>query len=126
MFRLLVLCVCFVDRCLSLCPCSFGHCVVCLFRFTDSDYPFWYLQTLLSIQCVRNLLNDRHSSAHQCHNDSFTISIKLWIQDTTKGPKQDNQNLEAIQPKDRCIAPRYWLSCLGPLVVLLPDFGYPV
>jgi hypothetical protein len=27
--RSLVLCVCFVDRCLSLCTFSFGHCVVC-------------------------------------------------------------------------------------------------
>ena len=27
--RSLVLCVCFVDRCLSFCPFSFGHCVVC-------------------------------------------------------------------------------------------------
>jgi len=25
----LVLCVCFVDHCLSCCPFSFGHCVVC-------------------------------------------------------------------------------------------------
>jgi len=27
--RSLVLCVCSVDRCLYLCPFSFGHCVVC-------------------------------------------------------------------------------------------------
>ena len=27
--RSLVLCVCFIDRCLSLCPFSFGHCAVC-------------------------------------------------------------------------------------------------
>jgi hypothetical protein len=27
--RSLVLCVCFVDRCLSFCTFSFGHCVVC-------------------------------------------------------------------------------------------------
>ena len=27
--RSLVLCVCFVDNCLSCCPFSFGHCVVC-------------------------------------------------------------------------------------------------
>jgi hypothetical protein len=27
--RSLVLCVCFVNRCLSFCPFSFGHCVVC-------------------------------------------------------------------------------------------------
>jgi hypothetical protein len=44
----LVLCVCFVDRCLSFCPFSFGHCVVC-----PSIYGFglslWYLQTLLYI-----------------------------------------------------------------------------
>ena len=41
----LVLYVCFVDRCLSFCAFSFGHCVVC-----SSIYgfwlPHWYLQTL--------------------------------------------------------------------------------
>jgi hypothetical protein len=36
----LVLCVCFVDRCLSFCPFYFGHCVVFLLQFTDSDYRF--------------------------------------------------------------------------------------
>jgi hypothetical protein len=33
----LVLSVCFVDRCLSFCNCSFGHCVVC----SSSIYGFW-------------------------------------------------------------------------------------
>jgi hypothetical protein len=32
----LLLCVCFVDRCLSLCSFSFGHCVVC----STSIYEF--------------------------------------------------------------------------------------
>ena len=52
--RSLVLCVCFVDRCLSFCTFSFGHYVVCsssIYRNTDSDYPFdifklffqWYI-----------------------------------------------------------------------------------
>jgi hypothetical protein len=45
--RSLVVCVCFVDRCLSFCTFSFGHCVVC----SSSIYGFWlpllYLQTLL-------------------------------------------------------------------------------
>jgi hypothetical protein len=43
--RSLVLCVCFVDRCLSFCTFSFGHCVVCssLYGFW---LPLWYLQTL--------------------------------------------------------------------------------
>ena len=35
--RSLVLCVCFVDRCLSFCTFSFGHCVVC----SSSIYGFW-------------------------------------------------------------------------------------
>jgi hypothetical protein len=44
--RSLVLCVCFVDRCLSFCPFLFGHCVVCpsIYGFW---LPLWYLQTLL-------------------------------------------------------------------------------
>jgi hypothetical protein len=44
--RSLVLCVCFVDRCLSFCTFSFGHCAVC----SSSIFwlPLWYLQTLLN------------------------------------------------------------------------------
>jgi hypothetical protein len=46
--RSLVLYVCFVDRCLSFCTFSFGHCVIC-----SSIYgfwlPLWYLQTLLTV-----------------------------------------------------------------------------
>ena len=34
--RSLVLFLCFVNRCFSFCPFSFGHCVILL--FTDSDY----------------------------------------------------------------------------------------
>jgi hypothetical protein len=45
--RSLVVCVCFVDRCLSLCPFSFGHCVFCLFRYTDSDYQFGIFKLFL-------------------------------------------------------------------------------
>ena len=43
----LVWCVCFVNRCLCICPFSLGHCVVC----SSSRYGFWlslwYLQTIL-------------------------------------------------------------------------------
>ena len=49
---LLVLCVCFVDRCLSICTSSFDHCIVC----SSSIYGFWlrlwYLQTLLTFQMM--------------------------------------------------------------------------
>ena len=47
--RSLVLCVCFVDRCLSF---SFGHCVVRSFSIYGFWLPLWYLQTLLLIQTV--------------------------------------------------------------------------
>jgi hypothetical protein len=36
--RSLVLCVCFVDHCLSFCPFSFGHCVVCSSSIYDSVF----------------------------------------------------------------------------------------
>ena len=35
--RSLVLYICFVDRCLSFCTFSFGHCVIC----SSSIYGFW-------------------------------------------------------------------------------------
>jgi hypothetical protein len=36
--RSLVLCACFVDRCLSFCPLSFAIMLSVLRRFMDSDY----------------------------------------------------------------------------------------
>jgi hypothetical protein len=68
--RSLVLYVCFVDRCLSFCTFSFGHCVVCssIYGFL---LPLWYLQTLLTGDLSR-----------------------------------------------------FWLSCLGPLVFLLPNICF--
>ena len=38
--RSLVLVYVFIDRCLSFCPLSFGHCLSVLLRYADSDYPF--------------------------------------------------------------------------------------
>jgi hypothetical protein len=43
-----VLYVCFVDRCLSFCTFSFGHCVVCSSSIYRLWLPLWYLQTLLT------------------------------------------------------------------------------
>ena len=45
--RSLVLCVCFVDRCVSFCPFSFGHFLVCASSICGFWLPLWYLQTLL-------------------------------------------------------------------------------
>ena len=44
--RSLVLYVCFVDRCLSFCPFSFGHCVVCS-SLVYSDYPIGIFKLFL-------------------------------------------------------------------------------
>ena len=43
----LVLCVCFVDRCLSFCTFSFGHYVVWSSSINGFWLLLWYLQTLL-------------------------------------------------------------------------------
>jgi hypothetical protein len=45
--RSLVLYICFVNRCLSFCTFSFGHCVVCSSSIYRLWLPLWYLQTLL-------------------------------------------------------------------------------
>jgi hypothetical protein len=54
--RSLVLCVCFVDRCLSFCTFSFGHCVVCSsylrILITDSDYSFGIFKLFLYLVAV--------------------------------------------------------------------------
>ncbi len=64
--RSLVVCVCFVDRCLSFCPFFFGHCVVC-----SSIYGFWlalwYLQTLLNILSKLKTWQFRVSLFLQCY-----------------------------------------------------------
>jgi hypothetical protein len=47
--RSLVVYVYFVDRCLSFCTFSFGHCVVCSSSIYWFWLPLWYHQTLLAL-----------------------------------------------------------------------------
>ena len=54
--RSLVLCVCFLDRCLSLCPFSFDHYVVCPSIY-GLWWPLWYLQTHLKYGPMGNVFN---------------------------------------------------------------------
>jgi len=68
--RSLVLCVCFVDRRLSFCPFSFGHCVVCSSSIYGSWLPLWHLQALLIIStCLV-----RYSYMHLCF---FTLKCNF-------------------------------------------------
>jgi hypothetical protein len=66
--RSLVLCVCFVDRVLSFCPFSFGHCVFFLSSIYGFSLPLTHLQILLS---------------------SNTISVTCWTGtvDTSRAPE---------------------------------------
>ena len=54
----LVLCVCFVDRCLCFCTFSFVHCVVC----SSLSYGFWntpsnsFIKTIQLLICLCNSL----------------------------------------------------------------------
>jgi hypothetical protein len=50
--RSLVLCVCFVDRCLSFVLFLLVIVLSVLLQYTDYDYPLDYLQTLLHTKCL--------------------------------------------------------------------------
>jgi hypothetical protein len=54
--RSLALCVCLVDRCLSFCPFSLGHCVVWSSSIYGFGLPLWYLQTLLNILVFNEII----------------------------------------------------------------------
>ena len=84
--RSFVLCVCFVNRCLSFCTFSFDHCV------SSSIYGFWlalwYIQTLLVETCnmhfyvFNNIWDDFQTNVrenrrgnHICTNDNSRHKI---------------------------------------------------
>ena len=63
--RSLVLCVCFVDRCLSFCTFSFCYCVVC----SSSIYGFWLPPFgILDIRILITPLVSSNSSRYSEHN----------------------------------------------------------
>ena len=74
-----VTCACFVDRCLSFCPFSFGHCVVCssiMYRFWLS---LWYLKTLLSVLYLILVINWQ-----KYHNVGTISKSNIKISDSTQ------------------------------------------
>ena len=60
----LVLCVCFVDLCLSFCPFSFGELSV-LRQSTDSDYPFGIFKLFLHEVRYDLNMSTWHTWAHK-------------------------------------------------------------
>jgi hypothetical protein len=80
--RFLVLCVCFVDCCLSLCSFHFTIVLSVLLLFTDSDYPFgifwplccpffFYLQILIT-----PLVSFGHCVV--CSSSIYRFWLPLW------------------------------------------------
>ena len=55
--RSLILCVCFVDRCLSFWTFSFDHCVVCSSSIYGFRLSLWHLQTLLTTNWLFRIIN---------------------------------------------------------------------
>jgi hypothetical protein len=69
--RSLVLCIMFVDRCLSFCPFSFDHCVVC-----SSIYGFWlppfgifklFFQSKKRLKIQKSVINSLMSKIQTTH-----------------------------------------------------------
>ena len=79
--RSLVLYVCFVDRCLSFCPFSFGHCVACSSSIYGFWLPFWYLQVLLilTVKPVHVVISIR-----QLPFSCPVIENCIWIQSLSR------------------------------------------
>ena len=55
--RSLVLYACFVDRCLSICTLSSGHCIVCSSSIYGFWLSLWYPQTVLKdiLDCAQKI-----------------------------------------------------------------------
>ena len=51
--RFLISVMAYIWLFVSFCTFSFGQCAVCPSSFTDSDYPLWYLQTLLPSRLIK-------------------------------------------------------------------------
>jgi hypothetical protein len=78
--RSFVLCVCFIDRCLSFCTFSLDHCVVCSSSIYGFWLPLWYLQTLLiGVPTLCHNINPVLSSLmiyhHDCNKSNTTGAI---------------------------------------------------
>jgi protein-S-isoprenylcysteine O-methyltransferase Ste14 len=78
----LVFCVIFVNRCLSFCPFSFGHCVVC----SSSIYGFW-----LPLWCLRTLPTDIINIKNNSKTHSKNTTSEQY-QNIINGEKIDTLN----------------------------------
>jgi hypothetical protein len=89
--RSLVLYVCFVDRCLSFCPFSFGHCIVCSSSIYAFWLPLWYLQT-------RHIyMNKQRSTKHAYKAKDRVDILTITIMCKLRLPLFQDTKLEVIR-----------------------------
>jgi hypothetical protein len=83
--RSLVLYVCFVDRCLTFCTISFGHCIV----YSSSIYgfwlPLWHLQTPLT--SVITSSTNYNSLRSLCLRNRTQVSKQFFLWLSSCSPK---------------------------------------
>ena len=86
--RSLALCVCFVDRCLSFCSFSFGHCVVCPSYIYKLWLPLWYIQTLLETNmaehCSKNYEPMQNMNVTLLIFSSFLTNYQIFNKRNTR------------------------------------------
>ena len=74
-----VLCVCFVDRFLSFCTFSIGHCVASSFSIYGFLLPLWYLQTLLIKQYFVSTIDSWSNKLVILRNEKQFVYIALLM-----------------------------------------------
>ena len=75
--RSLVICVWFVDRCLSFCP--FSHYGVRPSLIYGFWLPFWYLQTLLLTIQEENTISVNQNSPHHKHTTHTNKLLGIFM-----------------------------------------------
>jgi multidrug transporter EmrE-like cation transporter len=74
--RSIVLYVCFIDRCLSFCTFSFGHCVVC----SSSVYGVWLLFGIFKLLLISMFVFHLFRSKKWTHTLSVLRKLlKIWL-----------------------------------------------
>jgi hypothetical protein len=100
--RSLVLYVCFVERCLSFCPFSFGHCVVCSSSIYGFWLPLWYHQTHLILNVVGTTrFWDNLFRVHSKSKDEKDWKHLFWLfrMNSLKIPKGVNRSCKSKNAK---------------------------
>ena len=118
--RSLVLCVCFVDRCLFF-VLFLLVIVLSLLRFTDSDYPFGIFKLLLYLYYVFTfMIYTRKGRRHRDHmivGFTTTCAISTLVSSTNKTDRHDITELLLkvalnIITLTLISTNRFWLLCI--------------